>query len=182
MMIREATVDDAPGIAVVGVLTWQSTYRGLVPDAYLDALEVSANTERWARALSNTTRQSEFLIAEAIDSEGKPQIIGYVIFGPAIEPDPVYSGEIYALYVLHDQQRRGIGRALVNAAAARLIKRGLGGLLIWVLTHNHIGRGFYEALGGKVVRSKPIEIGGALLEETAYGWADIRMLLLEDQR
>ena len=40
--IRAATSGDAPGIARVQVLTWQQTYRGILPDAFLDALDMDA--------------------------------------------------------------------------------------------------------------------------------------------
>ncbi len=36
---------------------------------------------------------------------------------------------------------------------------------------------FYEALGGKLVRTAQFEIGGLMLDEVAYGWMDIRKLL-----
>jgi hypothetical protein len=37
-------------------------------------------------------------------------------------------------------------------------------------------RQFYEALGGKYLYEKPIEIGGANLIKVAYGWPDIHAL------
>jgi hypothetical protein len=36
---------------------------------------------------------------------------------------------------------------------------------------------FYEALGGKLVRTAQFEIGGHILDEIAYGSMDIRKLL-----
>ena len=49
--IRPATSGDAPGIARVQVLTWQQTYRGILPDPFLDGLDVERSAESWrARA------------------------------------------------------------------------------------------------------------------------------------
>src|SRR5262249_59084004 len=45
--IRAATPADACAIARVHVQAWQETYRGLVPDAMLDALSVKRNTGMW---------------------------------------------------------------------------------------------------------------------------------------
>ncbi|WP_274651023.1 hypothetical protein [Paenibacillus humicola] len=42
-------------------------------------------------------------------------------------------------------------------------------MLIWVLSENP-NRYFYEALGGRFIREKEIEIGGTKLKESAYGW------------
>jgi hypothetical protein len=49
-------------------------------------------------------------------------------------------------------------------------------MLVWVLADNP-ARGFYERLGGRYLRQKPIEIGGIDLFEAAYGWDDIRVLI-----
>ncbi|MCT4619125.1 MAG: hypothetical protein N4A62_07030 [Marinisporobacter sp.] len=35
MSIRKATIDDAPQIAYVNVETWLTTYKGIVPDKFL---------------------------------------------------------------------------------------------------------------------------------------------------
>jgi hypothetical protein len=48
-------------------------------------------------------------------------------------------------------------------------------MLAWALTDNPARR-FYEALGGVEVRRKMQRIGGATLEEVAYGWPHIRAL------
>ena len=44
--IRLATDADARGIARVRVSGWQSAYRGLIPDEYLDRMDVSEYTQR----------------------------------------------------------------------------------------------------------------------------------------
>ena len=49
-------------------------------------------------------------------------------------------------------------------------------MLVWVLQDNRPACHFYEVLGGKKVKEKTIEIGGANLVEVAYGWKDITAL------
>jgi hypothetical protein len=49
-------------------------------------------------------------------------------------------------------------------------------LLAWVLASNNPSRRFYEAVGGKMLGSRKIEIGGARLEEVAYGWLGIAIV------
>jgi ribosomal protein S18 acetylase RimI-like enzyme len=82
---------------------------------------------------------------------------------------------LYALYLHPDYFRQGIGKQLVQTAARRLIQDGMSSMLAWVLVQNP-SRKFYEALGGKYLYEKPIEIGGASLNEVAYGWPDIHTL------
>jgi hypothetical protein len=40
MRVRPAILADALSVAVVQVESWRSTYRGLVPDEYLDGLSI----------------------------------------------------------------------------------------------------------------------------------------------
>ena len=54
MFIRSATPDDAERLASVHVEAWKSTYRGQVPDAYLDALSVQDRVDVWRKLLADT--------------------------------------------------------------------------------------------------------------------------------
>jgi ribosomal protein S18 acetylase RimI-like enzyme len=81
-------------------------------------------------------------------------------------------GEVYAIYVRDEHQRRGVGRALLSEAARQLDALGLRGLLIWVLRENAKGRSFYERMGGRAERERPFEIAGAQITETGYVWDD----------
>ena len=50
--IREATASDASGIARVHVDAWRATYRGIVPDAHLDAMSHVRSELRWCERLT----------------------------------------------------------------------------------------------------------------------------------
>lgn len=170
MRIREASVSDAGGIARVHVDTWRTAYAGIVPAGLLAQLSCERSEGRWRENLSGAGTFG--YVAE--DDDGR--IVGFAFAGPERDGDPVYQGELYAIYILEDYQRRGIGRQLVRAVVGRLVERGLYSMLIWVLAENP-ARGFYEALGGQPVRQKHLERGGKELLEIAYGWEDIRPLL-----
>ncbi len=45
--IRNAHVQDAAQIAYVHINTWKTTYTGIVPEAYLEQMELKARTEMW---------------------------------------------------------------------------------------------------------------------------------------
>ncbi|MCX6344936.1 MAG: hypothetical protein NT018_07660 [Armatimonadetes bacterium] len=44
MQIRKATIEDAAGIAKVGVDTWRNAYCGIISDEYLDGLNYERST------------------------------------------------------------------------------------------------------------------------------------------
>jgi ribosomal protein S18 acetylase RimI-like enzyme len=167
MLVRQARVEDAAGIARVHVDTWRTTYTGIVPGEHLANLSYEQRERIWARGLSNP-ESKEFCFV-AIDNSG--QIVGFVSGGPERTGDPVYQGELYAIYILKAYQGHSLGRRLTQALVEKLREAGMNSMLLWVLADNPSCR-FYEALGGKRVKSKFETIGGATLEEVAYGWID----------
>lgn len=172
MQIRPATLADVPGIARVHVDSWRTTYRGMVPDDYLDNLSYERRATYWTEELSRPDNPHFAVVAGADDGE----IVGFASGGPERHGDPVYTGELYAIYLLAQSQREGGGRALVHAVAARLALAGHPAMLLWVLSGNPARR-FYERLGGQPLQVKTLILGGAELEEVAYGWPDIRVLI-----
>ncbi len=173
MIIRAAVPDDAPAIARVHVETWRAAYRGVVPDAHLAGLSVTERAAGWHSFLGDATGR-RFACVARDDADG---LIGFAAGGPERSGDGRYRGELYALYVLPSEQRRGVGRGLVRAVANRLVAADTRSMLLWVLEANPRARAFYEALGGSVVRRQPIEIGGATFIEVAYGWPDLEGIL-----
>ena len=49
-LVRQAEIGDAAAIARVHVASWRTTYRGLLPDEFLDSLDEGRYTERWLRS------------------------------------------------------------------------------------------------------------------------------------
>lgn len=170
--IRPAQEADAPGIAQVHVTSWRTTYAGLIPADFLATLSVESREANWRAQIVNPNRTTEIFVAQ----EANGEIIGFACGGPERENNPVYKGELYAIYLLAEYQGRGIGRLLMQAVVGYLLDQKFTTMLIWVLAGNPACR-FYEAMGGKRVGSKPIEIGDAMLEELSYGWEDISNIL-----
>ena len=142
MPVRFATAEDADAIAGVHVRSWQIAYRGLVPDATLDNLDVAERATRW-RSIFEQTGQDVFVLVE------HDRIRGFCSLQPSRDEEhadaPV--GEISAIYVDPPHWRRGLGRALCEAAMARARLRGFHDLVLWVLEENRGARSFYEELG-----------------------------------
>lgn len=162
-MIRPATLEDATAIARVHVASWQSTYRGMLPDEFLASLSETGYAERWKRVIGDGS--SKVYVAE----DGG-EVVGFASGGRERAGETGYTGELYAIYVIDAAQRRGFGRELVRATVAGLRELGLDDMIIWVLRDNQPARSFYERLGGEYIRGQPITIGSVTLEEVSYGW------------
>jgi len=173
--IREASPRDIPGIARAHVDSWQSAYRGIVRDEYLDSLTYEKCIRTWERRLAGD--EAPFLYVAVQPGEG---IVGFAACGPERKGDAAFAGELHAIYLRPGFERRGIGRRLVAAVARRLLREGISSMLVWVLRDNP-ARGFYEALGGRRVRERVVVIGDEELVELAYGWDDIQTVAAAGQ-
>jgi ribosomal protein S18 acetylase RimI-like enzyme len=165
-VVRPAEPDDAAAIARVHVVSWRTTYRGLLPDDFLASLSESGYEERWRRTLGDASNR--VYVAES--GEG---VVGYASGGRERAGEDGFTGELYAIYVLQEAQGRGRGRELVRAVVEGLRELGLPNMIVWVLRENAGARRFYERLGGVFVREQPTTIGSLLMREVSYGWKSL---------
>lgn len=145
MEIRVAHIDDADQIAEVHVRSWQSAYRGLIPQNYLDGLDPSSRAEGWRRSVrdANSPRGGTLV---ATDGDGT--IVGFANIGPTRDEDAGDAvGEVLAIYLAPGAWGKGYGRALMAAALQRLAQAGYQQVTLWVLDSNARARRFYEAAG-----------------------------------
>jgi diamine N-acetyltransferase len=78
-------------------------------------------------------------------------VVGYLLHHPGYDPD--LGGRtlvVVDLVVTERAQRRGVGRALMEAAAARCRTAGGKALTWWVRESNQRAVAFYRALGARV--------------------------------
>ena len=169
--IRPAAVADARAIAQVRVDAWRATYRGMIPDAYLDGMSVDASETLWLRVLSAPNRVAAVFVAE--DATG---IVGFASGHRLAEPKLGFDAELSAVYLAPSAQRAGTGARMVATVAATLSSLGATGLIAWVIAANRRARAFYEALGGELLQEQPFQWDGMDLVEAGYGWRDLSAL------
>lgn len=172
VLIRRATAHDAADVARIHVQSWQETYHGMMPQSFLDALDVTQRTQRWKQHLQNPAAFPMFVAL--IDD----QVCGIAGAGERRPPSDddgnaaaaqPYDSEIYLIYVLKGAQGKDLGRKLMRAMSASLSAIGLKRPMLWVAAENRSSQ-FYEHLGGKEFARKTEVIAGADLEEIGYGW------------
>ena len=173
MIVREAKIADAPAIARVNVDTWRTAYRKIVPADYLANLSYEKRESNWQEILSNVKKTGDFVCVAENDSG---EIVGFAAGGGERTGKYVYQGELFAIYILEEYQRQGIGRQLVGSVARKLAELSLNSMLVWVLGDNSACR-FYEFLGGEKVEEEQTSRAGVILKEIAYGWKDIAVLI-----
>jgi GNAT superfamily N-acetyltransferase len=139
--VRRAVPSDAHDVARVHVRSWQSAYRGLIAQEYLDSLE----PEAWA-ARYTFGRMGFQLPSTQVAVDGST-VCGLVTTGLCRDEDLSNFGEVMAIYVDPSYLRTGVGRLLMTAARNRLRRVGVTVAALWVLDGNVGARRFYERDG-----------------------------------
>jgi len=160
MSIRYAVPDDAKAIAEIQVEGWQTAYRGIIPDEFLDSLDAKSRVERIKSAISENLNEGFVFEDEA------QNILGFCQFGElrwVEEFDEECDCELYAIYVLSKSRGRGVGTALFEATLAEFKMQNKKGMLVNVLKENASSVNFYKNLDGIEIGRKPF-----VLNEVAY--------------
>jgi ribosomal protein S18 acetylase RimI-like enzyme len=180
MIIRAAREEDAPAMGQVMVGTYLAAHHDQMPEeAWAKRAEEwtpEASAAAWERTLREIASgvRSQDCIYVAVDDGG--EIVGLAMGGPANAEELPQTGAVYALYISTHHQGQGLGRRLVQAVAADLAQKGMTALQIGCLAANTPARGFYEAIGGRLVGERLFDEDGVMLSEVVYEWADISAL------
>lgn len=144
-IIRKMEKEDCAKIAHVVTLAWNETYKGIVPDSFLEELKTNEK-ERSERALLNYEEDNTTLVLEV---DGK--VVGFAFYSESRDKEFSNCGEIYALYVLKKYHGNGYGRKLVEEAKKKLKELGFDKMLIHCLDGNPANE-FYKHIGGKHIK------------------------------
>lgn len=144
MIFRSAEPGDETAIAELHVLAWQVTYRGMIPDEYLDELSIPKRLDMWRELIV----EFEPPVHGAFVALDGSQLVGFVHFCPSRDRDATSEiGEITAVYVHPNHWNEGIGRRLMQRAADSLDEAGFSTATLWVVDVNARARKFYERAG-----------------------------------
>ena len=166
--IRPAAPNDAQAVARIRVLGWRFAYQGLVPQGYLDSLNVTEDTERMRGHLSQLPQnlppnrsvpglnsgdigKRSFMLAVRDDA-----VLGFCHFSAApnnadrverATPGGTMNGRLHSLYIDPDALGQGIGHALMSHALSTFTAWGCERANLWVLEGNSRAISFYERQG-----------------------------------
>lgn len=160
--IRRATIDDAVAIARVQTSSWQTSYRGILPDAILDSMDPARRVAMRREILRD---QTAFNLVAYDATHG--DIVGFCNAGPSRRSGP-HIGELYEIYLVDRAKRYGLGRELFEQVVDWCRDRRRSALVVWVLENNHHARRFYEAMGGRQGGRMRSIVRGVGVIEQAY--------------
>ncbi|WLR46499.1 GNAT family N-acetyltransferase [Halobacillus litoralis] len=160
MRVRKARHEDVPAIAKVHVDAWLDTYRGLVPDAYLNRMSYEKRERLWEK---NMETSHIFVVEDEV----------YGVFGFATWENRSsfggYDSELSSLYIQEKFHQLGAGSALLSAVFRDISEKRHHSMIVKVLSENPACK-FYEAKGAVKVKEVTITIEEESLDETIYAW------------
>jgi len=199
MKIRYVDEQDVTTVAQMKLDHWQTVYRGLIDDYYLDNLtlereifgvagcidsienilvtlsakESSENIETVHEISSTLQRMKHYII---IAEDENNEIIGFCIFGNRwTKPNSSrsfndYDYQIHELYVSETNRQKGVGSKLTNFVFKEAIELSQEKVLLRSHAQNKNAINFYKKIGGHVIGESEIELGGKTYPQVVIGF------------
>jgi ribosomal protein S18 acetylase RimI-like enzyme len=168
--IRFALASDADAIAQLHVLSWRGSYRGILPDAYLDGDVEAERADAWARYFDEPPPGAVAFVAPGAGQS----LDGFIALEAGHERG--YDAVIENLHVAPGARGCGLGKKLLATAATHLIGAGGASTCLWVYDANRAAIDFYKAIGGVIDAREFDPFAGADAPHSRIGWRDIRVL------
>ena len=144
VLIRNVELNDLRSVAEIAIRGWQTAYRGIVDDDYLNNLSIEENYQKRLKDY----KENGFIVAEKNN-----EVVGFCRYriGNYYQDEyPEVDCELCALYVKPEEKRNGIGKALVEYVKNEFRKNNLNKMILWCFKDNYPSRAFYEKMGGKL--------------------------------
>lgn len=152
--IRRATVRDAEAIGMFQMRAWKQTYRGIVPDSFLDARTAQTVTGRWAQRIRSGSRH--VFVAESASG----RLLGVASTTHTSEArNGLPALELSSLYVDQGSHGTGLASNLLQAA----ISEDDAHLLVF--SFNLRAQRFYTKHGFERIGRRQLDPGTGLNEE-----------------
>lgn len=154
--VRKMTVDDIGKVRQIYISGWQNAFKGIVPQDYLDNL----NLDDWAPPLEGAY----------ILTDGK-NVLGTSSIALARDKALAGWGEIISVFLLPELIGQGYGHLLFEDVKAKLVELGYDKIYLMVFEDNTRARKFYEKHGFSWNHERTfLNVGGKDLPELRYVW------------
>lgn len=163
LTLRHARPADAGLLAAIHAASWQATYRGILPDEFLDD-EVSNERAAFWHARMHAPDDGRRLVQIA-ELEG--EAVGFVCVERPI--GSAWGALLDNLHALPRHQRIGVGKLLIGAAQDWARACGETQIHLYVLEGNTAAIAFYERQGWQFAGREPDHMGG--IDVTALRYA-----------
>ncbi len=161
IIIRKAKIEDIEAISTIQVRSWQTAYREIIDNEYLDSMDIESRIEKRKKDFN----QYGFIVAELNN-----EVVGFCRYDYCNneEKEDNVDCELNALYVKPEMKRNGIGKKLMQYVIDEFKNTKKRKMVLWCLKENYPSIAFYEAMGGKASKIKIAKFGEKECEIISY--------------
>lgn len=170
--IKEIEKEDLYDYMYVNTYSWNETYKGIIDEKFLEKIknELEQNVERLKNEFDKTKIEEPDYKRFILYVDNEP--VGAVAICKSRDEKYPNSGELCSLYLLNKIKKQGYGRILFEKAKEELKKQNFKDMIIYCIKENPTNE-FYKYMGGKLIYSKPRNIGNTNLIENIYYYEKI---------
>lgn len=170
--LRDAQFADYAAIAQLHAKSWQTHYRGLMNNAFLENEVEQERLDAWHERLKFPPANQDVIVATFNND-----IMGFACL--CFDDDPVHGSLLDNLHVSAGLQKSGIGKMLLKECARRIIEKSSDRkMYLWVFEMNGDARAVYDHLGGRHAETvEKQNFDGGTAKVCRYVWADVSVLL-----
>ena len=168
IVIRQAVIEDSEATARLNFDTWETSFRGLVPDEWMNKRNVDQHISQFQK------RFAEFGFGGMHIAELDGKVLGFSDGGATRDKSLPFDAELYAIYVLKAHQGKGVGQTLFRAVVNKAAKDGFHSIIAKTFSTSPYRR-FYERQGGQIVPGykEDWEAVGVKIPLVAFCWKDL---------
>ena len=159
IIIRKALPEDADDYTSCFISSWQSAYKGIVPEDYLNDMPKNKElSEKNKKFLTDPGGCECFCVIHG------DKMIGFLTINKA---DSV---NFWAVYLIEAFWGKGYGKIVLDFAINELKRAGQKSVSLWVFEENNRARRFYEKHGFSLDGTKRVidRYGGVPLVQLKY--------------
>jgi len=163
MLIRKAELKDAADLAKIKCDTWKASYKHIIDaDTLQKEMQIAAHEKKFANQLESSDKNSVYFVAE----NERNEVLGYILLltktdnsrddegsfiGKTLKSMQVGSALLSAIYVLPQEQGKGIGRALLDYAKSFCRNKGITEIFCECFAENQSGMKFHLKNGAEII-------------------------------
>lgn len=169
--IRVVAAGEVPGLLVSLVKLLQDSVDGGASVGFLPPLKVAEARSYWQEVRDAINEGHRVLLV----AESKKRVVGSVQLDLATKPNALHRAEVIKLLVLTEARRKGIGRALMQAAEQAALARGRT-LLVLDTRRSDAAEQLYRSLGWTVIGIVPryARSDSVVLSDTVFFYRELQ--------
>ena len=163
LIIREATLEDIPEVAILHVDSWNKTYKGIIEQEHLDNMK--NNLDKRIERMKNEFNLRKMIVV-ILDNE----IVAFSEFTLTNEfsKDLDIDCELCGLYIKNEYLGKGIGTKVFDYVKSIFAENNKKKMGLWCVKENNNAINFYIRKGGTQVKEKPFTLAGKDYSELAF--------------